>query len=211
MRRISPIDWILIVVVGAGLPVAFGMAAESARDAEQGNKMGAGFAMGARLHENVDPINPPGLPAGVTVDPATGYLVGVDLEPREGETFLKWSTLTASTYPNGVSDVPADVTALHGKPVAMVGFVMPLFEPEQFREFVLVGSTLTCCYGKPPGLGGVLKVDLHEEATALDMDPRPVLVRGRFVIKEMRLNEADPKSPVVLLYRIEDGETGGLR
>ena len=199
----------LATLVGAALLVAFYVSASDARDQGAANGMAKGFELASRTHKNVDPLRPPGLPAGVAIDPKTGYLVGLDLKTRPGEKFLSWSRLKASDYPNGIDDVPEDVRALDGKSVSMVGFVMALFEPVQFREFVLVGSTFTCCYGTPPGLGGIVKATLRSDVAALDMDPRPIIVRGTFVIKEMRLDER-PDSPVVLLYRLENGESQSL-
>lgn len=201
MQRTALIDWFLLAAVGITLPIAFATAASSSRSSEDES-----VGLTLQLHEDMDPMNPPGLPPGVAVDPETGYLVGLDIGKRKGESIVSWARLKSSEYENGIADVPPDVKALHGKPVVIVGFGVPLYQAAEFREFALMGSTLDCCFGRVPGLGGLLKVMLRKDTKPMQMDPRPIVVRGTFQVRELRLSDGQ----LVLLYHVEAAEADFL-
>ena len=126
------------------------------------------------MRAGIDPLNPPGMPAGSRIDPETGYLAGVPLNPRPGETELPWALLAGA---NGLTDPAAlsdPIKALDGKAVVLPGFLMPLYRWKAIREFALVGSHFTCCFDRPPGLGDAAIVKLAEDAPSMELTVRPL-------------------------------------
>lgn len=67
------------------------------------------------------------------------------------------------TYVEGDLDsVPADVMAYNGKPVQIVGYMIPTKQTTEIREFLLVADVAECCFGEPPGLEHLITVRLPE-------------------------------------------------
>lgn len=164
---------------------------------------------GAAVRAGVDPLRPPGLPEGVLIDPDTGLMTGAFLGAESGEEAVPWQRLKpADGVPNAAS-LPADLKALDGKTVVLAGFLMPLYEIRRIREFLLVGSHYACCFGTPPGLGGMAIVRLAPKIEALEPTLAPIRIRGRMKIREHRQGPG-PDEPLLLLFEIEDAEAGPL-
>lgn len=189
--------------------VGFGVLEASRGSGDNAPATMLGGVLGGQLHAGVDPLRPPGLPEGASIDPATGRLVGLRAPDGEGVKGLAWEDLALPPDLVDMANVPAAVRALEGREVALVGFVSPAFEPVAFRHFFLVASTFACCFGQPPGLDGLLEVRLAPAATPLDMDPRPHVVSGRLRIEPLRLRESDD-APIVLLFHLEDAQATAL-
>lgn len=165
---------------------------------------------GARTHAGVDALRPPGMPPGAWIDPETGRIVGVVPPSSDGAMGLSWTTLE---LPENFSDpeaVPDAIQALDGQSVAMLGFVMPLYQAFDFRDFILVASSFTCCYGAPPGLDGLVEAKLDENVPGLDMDARPHLVEGTFRVRPERIDPRNDESPILLVYRLENARARPL-
>jgi len=58
---------------------------------------------------------------------------------------------------------PAHVLALDGKKFTIRGFMMPDIDFEHIRQFHLVRSLFSCCFGAPPQLNEILRVGLQDE------------------------------------------------
>jgi|FLOH01.1.fsa_nt_gi hypothetical protein len=58
---------------------------------------------------------------------------------------------------------PAHVLALEGKNFTIRGFMMPDIDFEHIRQFHLVRSLFSCCFGAPPQLNEILRVSLQDE------------------------------------------------
>jgi hypothetical protein len=129
----------------------------------------------------------PGLPRGLRVD-ANGMLVVPDLKPEPGSTLLEWDTLLAFQYQpaTGLKNLPETLRALEGKRVTLVGFLMPLYEFTDIRQFALVGSHWSCCFGRPAGLNGTFNVTLAADQKSLENTLEPLRVVGTFRAKEVR-------------------------
>ena len=129
----------------------------------------------------------PGLPRGLTVD-ANGIVRAAGMEPEPGSVLLDWDTLLAFQYlpKTGLTTLPADLQALEGKRVTMVGFMMPLYEFTDIRQFAFVGSHWSCCFGRPAGLNGTLNVTIAKSDKSLEHTLEPLRVVGTFRAKEVR-------------------------
>ena len=157
------------------------------------------------VHAGVDPLMPPGMPAGARIDPKTGILVLPDLRAGDGEIAVPWEVLAPASQITRAEDLPASIRALDGKRVVLAGFVMALYELRAMREFALVGSHYTCCFGTPPGFGEQIKVALRAGQGGLDATPAPVRVAGRLEIHPEHLFE-NGRGPLISLFRITEAE-----
>ncbi len=82
---------------------------------------------------------------------------------------------------------------------------MALYDLRAMREFLLVGSHYTCCFGTPPGFGDQIRVALHPRLRGLDATPAPVRVAGTLRIHPEHLFEKG-RGPLIGLFRIVDAE-----
>ena len=181
----------LAACVGVAALVAFGVglhqsaafeARRSAPQAPPSFTASTGMAHGQALREGVDPLAPPGLPSGASIDPESGRIVG--WTPGDTEVvWARWRDLGADLTIDDTDALPAAGRALAEETVFVVGFVLPLHEVAAMREFLVVGSHLACCYGTWPGPGGMVEVRLAEEAQRLDPQVEPVRVEGRLRLR----------------------------
>ncbi len=200
--RLAPLDAFVTLLVGACVVVAVWFGASGAAG---GSPRSTGFDLALSVHENTDPLKPPGLPAGASVDPETGWLTGIDLAPDDGDTPLMWDVLAVGNESTSGADVPAAIRALEGKTVVMAGFQMALYRLRDMREFLLVGSHYTCCFGRAPGFGDQVTVVLKRRGPGMDATAAPVRVRGTFRIRPQHLYE-DGTGPLIALFEIVEAE-----
>ncbi len=142
-----------------------------------------------------------GLPEGVTIDPQTLELVGLDLAPEDGSRAVSWSTLRSYEYQEDLKGVPEDIQSLDGQPVTMAGFLLPLYEFDNIKEFNLVASHWSCCFGVPPGINGWVYVRLAKGQKGLKNSTDPLKIVGTF-----RVREHKEAGYVVSIYSIEDAK-----
>lgn len=107
-----------------------------------------------------------------------GKIAGVD-------QVLPFDDLEGWKYTEGLQGAPADVRALDGKQVLMLGFMLPLDEVQDMREFLLVSSLWSCCYGTPPDVHGIVRCRMAE-GRRVDYQFEPIKLVGRFSVKETR-------------------------
>ncbi len=131
------------------------------------------------------------LPPGLRVDPATGLLMGVQLPQIEGVKGVTWELLRTYEYQPGLEGMPDEIKSLDGQKVVMIGFLMTLFQYDDIKDFHLVASHWSCCYGVPPGLDGAVRVRLDEKAEGLPNTIKPVRVIGTLRVKEVREEDSD--------------------
>ncbi len=141
------------------------------------------------------------LPPGASVDPATGLLIGVVPPDLPGCTPLTWERLREYAYQPGLEGLPESLRALDGQRVVMIGFLMPVFEWDDIREFHLVGNHWSCCYGVPPGLDSAVHVRLAPEQEGLPSTLKPIRVVGT-----LRIGEQKESGIVYAIYSIPDAE-----
>ena len=71
---------------------------------------------------------------------------------------------------------------MDGKTVLMTGFMLPIDEVENIKEFLLVQSLWSCCYGQPPDINGLVRV-VMQGGQKVQYQYDPIKVIGTFVIK----------------------------
>ncbi len=202
MRRPRLLDAVIASLAGAAVFTAVWIGASQA---EGPPRRSAAFERALSVHAGVDPLKPPGMPPGASVDPETGILIGVDLRPADGELGVPWSVLAPASAVETAADLPQDIQDLDGRRVVLAGFVMALYEIQAMRDFVLVGSHYTCCFGTPPGFGDQIRVALRRDHTRLDATPVPVRVAGTLKIDPEHLFEGG-RGPLIGLFRIVDAD-----
>lgn len=147
------------------------------------------------------------LPAGVKVD-VNGVLEASPESAAPGTRYLSWETLRSFEYSAavGLGGIPEALKAVDGQRVTMVGFLMPNYEWEDIKQFALVGSYWSCCFGMPAGLNGTVNVTLARGQKGLERSLEPLQVVGTFRAAEVR--EA---GWLIAIYSLEDAEARPLR
>ena len=171
---------------------------------------GLGRQVGRNARQGIDPLRPPGLPPGVTIDPTTGFLSGLGLAPRAGEEVLTWQRLQPLNEVTRVGQVPLALAQLDGRRVVMAGFLMPLYKLRDIDEFAFVGSHYTCCFERMPGLGDQVVVTLADGETPMQLTVKPIRVRGTLRLKPKHWY-ASGEGPLLSLFEIEDAEAAPLQ
>jgi hypothetical protein len=108
-------------------------------------------------------------------DIKTGKITGLD-------RILPFDELTCWPYEDGLKGMPKRVKDLSGKKVLMTGFMLPIDEVQNIKEFLLVQSLWSCCYGTPPDINGIVRVVMPKGKTT-DYFFDPVKVIGTFKVE----------------------------
>jgi hypothetical protein len=123
------------------------------------------------------------------------------LKPPPGFEVVTWQTLGGFEYTEGMK-LPDDVRKLHGKKVAIAGYMMTLDEVENIRHFLLVESLWSCCFGVPPNVNQVLELRI-EGRKGVEFSSMPVMITGT-----LDVGEKIEDGFVTSVYRIKlDGPT----
>jgi hypothetical protein len=108
-------------------------------------------------------------------DIKTGKITGLD-------KILPFDELTCWPYEDGLKGMPKRVKDLSGKKVLMTGFMLPIDDVQNIKEFLLVQSLWSCCYGTPPDINGIVRVVMPKGKTT-DYFFDPVKVIGTFKVE----------------------------
>jgi len=192
-----------------GTPLVAGALLWAAAGAARADRDALGYAFAARAEAESTGLAPAGtaavqatrLPDGVRIDPQTLELVGLQLEPVEGSRVVEWRTLKAYEYQERLAGLPEEIRALDGVKVTMAGFLLPLYEFDDIKEFNLVASHWSCCFGVPPGLSGWVHVKLAPGERGLSNTTEPLVVTGT-----MRVAEHREAGYVVSIYSLENAQ-----
>src|SRR5262245_48218744 len=95
---------------------------------------------------------------------------------------VTFDELSAWPYEDGLKGMPKRVKELDGKKVLMSGFMLPIDEVQNIKEFLLVQSLWSCCYGQPPDINGIVRVVMPKGKTT-DYFFDPLKVIGRFKVE----------------------------
>ena len=192
-------DLVLLILLGLAVVLLWFQGVEDAASAATPTAEEAGImATGGSLAlPQVD------LPPGLRIDPATGLLMGVTLPQIEGVKGLTWELLRTYEYRPGLEGIPEEIKKLDGQKVVMIGFLMTLFQYDDIKDFHLVASHWSCCYGVPPGLDGAVRVRLDPKQEGLPNTIKPIRVIGTLRVKEIREEESDI---VWAIYSMDDAE-----
>jgi len=79
-----------------------------------------------------------------------GKITGLDM-------ILPFDELSSWPYEDGLKGMPKRIKDLSGKKVLMTGFMLPIDEVQNIKEFLLVPSLWSCCYGQPPDIHGIVR------------------------------------------------------
>lgn len=104
----------------------------------------------------------------------SGELGGVD-------QIVTFEEISAWLYEDGLLGMPEPIEQLDGSQVLMTGFMLPIDEVENIREFLLVQSLWSCCYGQPPDINGIVRVVMKGDAR-IDYQFDPIKVVGKFEV-----------------------------
>lgn len=110
----------------------------------------------------------------------SGKITGLD-------QILPFDELTSWPYEDGLKGMPKRVKDLDGKKVLMTGFMLPIDEVQNIKEFLLVQSLWSCCYGQPPDINGIVRVVMPKgKKTDYFFDPLKII--GTFKVEATMLD-----------------------
>lgn len=104
-----------------------------------------------------------------------GKIAGLD-------KILPFDELDSWPYEDGLKGMPKRVKELDGKKVLMTGFMLPIDEVQNIKEFLLVKSLWSCCYGQPPDIHGIVRVVMPKGKTT-DYFFDPLKIVGTFKVE----------------------------
>ena len=98
------------------------------------------------------------------------------------DKIVTFDELESWPYEDGLKGMPKRVKELDGKKVLMTGFMLPIDEVQNIREFLLVQSLWSCCYGQPPDINGIVRVVMPgKKRTDYFFDPLKII--GTFKVE----------------------------
>lgn len=104
-----------------------------------------------------------------------GRITGLD-------RILPFDELDSWPYEDGLKGMPKHIRELSGKKVMMIGFMLPIDEVQNIKEFLLVKSLWSCCYGQPPDIHGIVRVVMPKGKTT-DYFFDPLKIVGTFKVE----------------------------
>ena len=104
-----------------------------------------------------------------------GKIKGVD-------RVLPFEEISAWAYQDGLKGMPEAVKKLDGTSVMMTGFMLPIDEVENIKQFLLVQSLWSCCYGQPPDINGIVRVVMKGDKR-VNYEFEPIKIIGQFKVK----------------------------
>ncbi len=103
-----------------------------------------------------------------------GGIAGID-------KILTFEEISSWPYEDGLKGMPEPVKKMDGKAVLMTGFMLPIDEVENIKEFLLVQSLWSCCYGQPPDINGIVRVVMKGDKR-INYKYDPIKVTGKFKV-----------------------------
>ena len=98
------------------------------------------------------------------------------------DKILPFDEIDSWPYEDGLKGMPKRIKELSGKKVLMTGFMLPIDEVQNIKEFLLVKSLWSCCYGTPPDIHGIVRVVMPKGKTT-DYFFDPLKVIGTFKVE----------------------------
>lgn len=151
-----------------------------------------GDAGKGKANEEVDPPKPKGTdPADIAAMRSAEAMLDAERKLRDQiksgkikglDQILPFDELTSWPYEDGLKGMPKRVKDLNGKKVLMTGFMLPIDEVQNIKEFLLVQSLWSCCYGQPPDINGIVRVVMPKDKTC-DYYFDPIKIIGTFKVE----------------------------
>jgi len=113
------------------------------------------------------------------------------------DKIVTFDELSAWPYEDGLKGMPKKVKDLHGKKVLMSGFMLPIDDVKDIKEFLLVQSLWSCCYGQPPDINGIVRIVMPKGKTT-DYFFDPLKIIGTFKVEATSIDNY-----CVDIYQIE--------
>jgi len=111
-----------------------------------------------------------------------------------GLGFLPFTTLMMWDYdPAKIGGPPGFLRSVHGTDIKIMGFIYPLEQGEMIKNFCLLRSTQTCCYGAKPQYNQYVFIEM-ETPVKFERESA-VIVSGKFFV--------DPKPAEGFIYRMK--------
>lgn len=106
-------------------------------------------------------------------------------KPRDGEVLeLAIQELGNFDYDaDRGGNIPADVVALSGSRVRLIGFMIPMDQAQNITQFALVPSLFACCFGLPPTIQHTIVVNCPD-GKAVSYYPDEIVVEGTLSVEE---------------------------
>ena len=105
-----------------------------------------------------------------------------------------------SCVPDEIPRLPSEILALHKKPVAVSGFMIPLgADPQGVSQFILVKNQLLCCFGQVPRPNEWMMVSTGRPV-AITAD-KPITIRG-----ELSVHQPQADSGENWIYEMREAE-----
>jgi hypothetical protein len=90
------------------------------------------------------------------------------------------------------------VKDLDGKAIRIRGYILPSFQQNGIKQFILVRDNMECCFGPGALLHDCIVVEMLPPATAT-FTVRPVSVEGKFSVRELK----DPDGNYLAIYHLD--------
>jgi hypothetical protein len=90
------------------------------------------------------------------------------------------------------------VKNLDGKAIRIRGYILPSFQQNGIKQFILVRDNMECCFGPGALLHDCIVVEMLPPATAT-FTVRPVSVEGNFSVRELK----DPDGNYLAIYHLD--------
>lgn len=123
--------------------------------------------------------------------------IGIDentLKSSAHRNFLHFTTLGGWNYNiDAKTPCPQAIQELSGHDFDCVGFMYPLQTGDKIKDFCLLRSTQTCCYGPRPQFNQYILVEMKEPVKFQRMSP--VMISGKFFV--------EPRPDDGYIYRME--------
>lgn len=123
---------------------------------------------------------------------------------------LSFEDFKALPYAEGM--IPPEMTALAGKTIGIVGYMMPMDSTTEVRHLWLVENSFGCCFGEPPLPWHLIDVRLDPSIPSLPFELAPLKIEGPLTVKERYEGEELVSVYQVVATRAEllmDELTGG--
>lgn len=97
-----------------------------------------------------------------------------------------------------------EIEELHKRDIRIRGFILPasVFKLSGFTEFVLVRDNMECCFGPGAALYDCIIVHMAKGKSA-DFSTRPVMVRGKFEIREFKYPDSEQHYAIYFMTATE--------
>jgi hypothetical protein len=136
------------------------------------------------------------LPAvGADADPAAAK---GDSQAVKEVTFdeIKLELMKGDAY--DASALTEKVKKLDGKPIRIRGYILPSFQQNNIKQFILVRDNMECCFGPGALLHDCIVVEMLPPASAT-FTVRPVSVEGNFSVRELK----GPDGNYLAIYHLD--------